>query len=116
MDDIKKIGFSINDCGDNTIEIKGCPSDIKNPDSKEIIENIIENYKNIELEVKEKVSEKLALSLTRASVIPYGKILQAEEMQEIVDQLFACSNPNYNPVGKKVFTIVSLDELEDILK
>jgi len=34
-----------------------------------------------------------------------------QEMQELIDQLFACQIPHLNPTGKKCFIVYELDEL-----
>ena len=61
---------------------------------------MIENYKAYEADPKTEMSEKIARSLARASAIPYGRILEMEEMRELVDKLFGCTNPNYSPSGR----------------
>jgi DNA mismatch repair protein MutL len=38
--------------------------------------------------------------------------LQPEEMDHLVDQLFACSSPNFSPDGKPVLTIIPMEEIE----
>ena len=38
------------------------------------------------------------------------------EMQEIIDQLFGSSNPNYSPSGKMIVRIVELEELDKYFK
>lgn len=116
LDDICAIGFDISDFGNNTIIINGCPSDIPNPNPKELIEILIEKYKSTEGDIKVNAKEKIAGSLAMASAINYGTPLTLEEMQEIVDQLFACEEPNYSPSGKKVISIITIDEFENKLK
>jgi DNA mismatch repair protein MutL len=38
--------------------------------------------------------------------------LTKEEMQEIIDRLFACEMPNYSPDGEPVIAIISNEEIE----
>jgi DNA mismatch repair protein MutL len=116
LEDICAIGFDINDFGNNTIIINGCPSDIPNPDPKELIEILLEQYKSTQSDLKINAKENVARSLAVASAINYGTPLATEEMQELVDQLFACEEPNYSPSGKKTMSILSMDEFEKKLK
>jgi DNA mismatch repair protein MutL len=116
LEDICAIGFDISDFGNNTVIINGCPSDIRNPNPKELIELLIEHYKSTQEDIKLNAKENVARALAMASAINYGTRLTAEEMQVIVDQLFACEEPNYSPTGKKTMTIMSMDEFEKILK
>ncbi len=116
LEDICAIGFDISDFGNNAIIINGCPSDIHYPNPKELIEILIEQYKNTQEDVKANAKENIARSLSIASAINYGTALTTEEMQVIVDQLFACEEPNYSPSGKKTMTIINMDEFEKKLR
>jgi DNA mismatch repair protein MutL len=112
IDDMQALGFDIRDFGSNSVVMNGCPADIPNPDPKGLLESIIDEYKNRRVDIKIKAREKLILSLASASALNYGKPLSAEEMQELVDSLFACENTNYSPSGFPIIAIISLEELE----
>jgi len=53
--------------------------------------------------------------LAKRAAIKNGQILQKEEMQSIIDQLFSCKTPNYAPDGKPVFFIFELNKIENYL-
>ena len=57
----------------------------------------------------------LALSMARHAAIPQGQILNNEEMEYLVNELFACSNVNYTPDGKPVLCILPQQEIEQLL-
>ena len=116
MKDLNHLGFDIGDLGNNSIIINGFPTNSKIDDPMEIIEVLLETYKATQTDLKKNHSEKIALSLSTASAIPYGKQLNREEMSNLVNNLFACSSPNYSPSGKPVFTIIDLDVFENMLK
>jgi DNA mismatch repair protein MutL len=42
-------------------------------------------------------------------------IMQPEGQQALIDELFACSQPEYAPDGKKVFVMVKKEDLEGML-
>ena len=44
--------------------------------------------------------------------IKTGDILSKEEMNLLVDKLFACDNPYYSPKGKAVFMKIEKTELD----
>jgi DNA mismatch repair protein MutL len=33
-------------------------------------------------------------------------------MQALIEQLFACTNPNYTPEGKKIVTLLNLEQID----
>ncbi len=115
LPELNSIGFDIREFGKHSIIVNGVPEYVKNSDLNSFIDEMIENYKNYEASPGTEVRERIAASLAKASAIPYGKVLEKEEMREIVDQLFACENPNYSPSGKKVINIQRIEEIEKLL-
>ena len=60
-------------------------------------------------------ADRLALSLARATAVPYGQLLSNEEMEGLVNQLFACSNVNYSPDGRAILCILPQTDIEQLL-
>ena len=59
--------------------------------------------------------DRLALTLARATAVPYGQILSNDEMEGIINQLFACSNVNYTPDGRAILCILPQTDIEHLL-
>ncbi len=112
FDDICSLGFDIRDLGNNSIAINGLPPDAMNMDPVGIIEEFLEYFKQTGSDIKSKAKEKLALSMARASAIPYQRPLESTEMREMVDQLFSSSNPGVTADGRKIYTIYQNEEIE----
>ncbi|HEX2920844.1 MAG TPA: DNA mismatch repair endonuclease MutL [Bacteroidales bacterium] len=106
------LGFRFEHKSENEILITGRPAIDNTPEIKEIVEILIENYKNTQASPSLDAHEKLAVSMAGASAIPYGKILDNLEMEEMFDNLFACKSPNYSPKGKPVISIMTLDDID----
>ncbi len=115
-EDIKSLGFDISEIGQKTFIINGAPADVTNTEPKVLLENLLENYRTNQLDVKVKVRENLAKALAKAAVIHHNKPLTNEEMSALVDQLFACDTPNSTPDGKPTISIVNTQELESRFK
>ncbi|HAN19933.1 MAG: DNA mismatch repair protein MutL [Bacteroidetes bacterium GWC2_33_15] len=111
-DDIKTLGFDIKDIGENSIIVNGLPADSINQEPEQIIDIFLNEFQNGEIDAKSRVKEKIAQSLAKASAISSNQSLTTEEMQEIVDLLFACSMPNFSPFGKKIISIIKTEEIE----
>jgi len=114
-DSLLQAGFDIRDAGNNNIIIYGIPSTVKNSGLKELVDEILGNYKVYSADVTLTLFEKLAISISKASSRGYGRILEQEEMRELIDQLFACDNPNFSPSGKTILKILSIEEIEKLL-
>ncbi len=113
--ELSRIGFDIREFGKNTIIVHGIPSTVKNAGIKDIIEGIFENYKSIGIINTDKIHDNLAKSVAKLSSIPYGKVLEIEEMRELTDQLFACENPKFSPSGKTIISIIRTEDIEKTL-
>lgn len=116
LDDLKVLGFDIRDFGNNSFIINGTPGMLDNSSPLEVIESLLEDIKSSATDLKEKARENVAASLARASAISYGYAMKLEEINQLIDQLFACSTPNFSPSGKQVLTIMPIEHFEKLLK
>jgi DNA mismatch repair protein MutL len=112
LSDLLSMGFDIREFGKNTFIINGVPGvlDVSSPGI--IIEKLLEEYKNSPVDARTKAREQVAKSLAKASALDYGTELKQEEIDRLIDDLFACQTPNYTPRGKKVLTIITLEDFE----
>lgn len=110
--ELAAFGFDIREFGPQSIIVSGCPVDAGSADPAMMIESLLSEYKTSGSAFKETPREQIALNLARSAAINYGKSLNREEMQEIIDKLFACELPNYSPDGKPVIVIINSDEIE----
>jgi DNA mismatch repair protein MutL len=115
-DDILAIGFDISEFGKNTFVIHGVPADTAQHDSVQLLEGLLENYKQNMMELKSDKRENLARSMAFNTAIKSGKVLTQEEMNNLIDELFACKMPYSTPTGKPTITTFSLEDLDKRFK
>jgi len=115
-EELDLLGFKITTSGKNKIIINGIPSNINSSDPVEMLEILIEDYKNTKADPLTGAKERVAASMAAASAIPYGKVLRQNEMEDLFDALFACQSPNYSPKGRAVISILTLDEIDKKFK
>lgn len=114
LEDLNGLGFEISDLGSNTIVVNGVPESSSHLSMEQLVEQLIEEYKLTENTVQGNIKERISYSLARSAAINYSKILTDTEMRHMVDELFACENPNYTPSGKKTLSILNLDEIDKL--
>ncbi len=114
--EILSMGFDIREFGKNTFVIHGVPADTVDHDSKEILEGLIENYKLNFQELRSDKRENLARSMARNTSIKSGKPMTQEEMNNLIDELFACKMPYSTPNGKPTVSTIAIDELDKRFK
>jgi DNA mismatch repair protein MutL len=113
LPDIRGLGFDIREFGKNTVVVEGIPADINNANEHELLEQLLEGFKNNLTILKLDKRDNLARSLARNAAIKTGVKLSLEEMNQLVDQLFACQMPNLALNGKPVITTFTLNELAE---
>ena len=115
-DELTQLGFDFEVFGTHSIVIHGIPVDIVNENEKGLFEGLIEQYKNSkdDLEISER--EKIIQGLAKRASANNLRRLTVIEMEELVNQLFACENPNYAPDGRPTFKIVELKTIENFFK
>lgn len=111
MPELETIGFKLESVNPNTFMIIGTPSDAGGSDAVALLEKILDNYKINRTDLQ--LDRKLNLAKTMAAQLSIkGQTRLSEvEMQNIVDQLFACNVAEVAPNGKKTFVIISIEEL-----
>jgi DNA mismatch repair protein MutL len=112
FNDICSLGFDIRDLGDQRIEVKGMPADIQVTNPQEWLESFLSDYMENEGDIRAEPTARLAASMARTSAVGYGRTFQPEEMQELLDQLFACREPGITADGKAVFRILPTEDLD----
>ena len=116
LDELAGLGYDIRDFGNNTIVVHGLPSEVALSRAEDTLESLLEQYKNLEGVTENDARDRIAQAAAKASAIEYGRSLSGEEMKKLVDQLFACSQPNYTPSGKPTVKIIDLAEIETYFK
>ncbi|MBC7615095.1 MAG: DNA mismatch repair endonuclease MutL [Pedobacter sp.] len=113
LEDIKSLGFEVREFGKNTLVIEGVPVDLgsTNINEMQLFEQLIEGYKNSQQELKLDKRDSLARSMARNSAIKVGTSLSQQEMNTLIEELFACKTPNFSINGKPVIQTIALSEI-----
>jgi len=110
--DLQYLGYTIEPFGKNTYVIQGTPADVEAGNEKHIIDILLEQYKHFSPEVKFSKREKLVRSLARQQAIKTGTRLTEREMRQLVNDLFACEQPNVTPDGNPAYLEFKQEQLE----
>ena len=110
--EIAALGFRFEIFGKNTLIVRGVPANLSSGREKELFEGLIEQFKINQSELALPLRENLARALARRAGVKTGQKLEREEMQALIDNLFACRTPNYTPDGKPTFFIFEMNKIE----
>ena len=110
-DDIESVGFDINIPTRNCLMILGVPFETKANEIDKIIDNILDAYKNQNDAWKSDHQKFIAKSLALSNAIKNGKTMASEEMNELIDSLFACELPFISIYNKPTAIVLEINEL-----
>nr|MBP7473009.1 DNA mismatch repair endonuclease MutL [Prevotella sp.] len=115
LPEMNEMGFELTDLGGCSYAVNATPPDIGGMNIVSLVTDMVTAAIEKGATVKDEINKSLALSLARDAAIPEGQILNNQEMGNIVDCLFACSNVNYTPDGKNVLCILPQEDIEHLL-
>jgi DNA mismatch repair protein MutL len=110
--EIQALGFRFEVFGKNTLIVRGIPASLTSGREKELFEGLIEQFKINQSELALPLQENLSRALAKRAGIKTGQKLGREEMQALIDNLFACKTPNYTPDGRPTFFIFEMNKIE----
>lgn len=106
------MGLEIEEFGANSYIIHSLPAGMEsNIDETQLVEELIHQFQE-NVEMKLGFAESISASLASKKAIKRGSALNNEEMQNVIDRLFACEIPYTNAHGNKCFITIELDELK----
>ncbi|HXS35959.1 MAG TPA: DNA mismatch repair endonuclease MutL, partial [Flavipsychrobacter sp.] len=115
LPDLSRIGFEIAHFGQNTFVVQGVPADLPAGEEKNVLDEVVDQLKHESPDAISRRSEILLAHLARRLSRNKHAIQQPEGQQALIDELFACSQPEYTPDGKKVFMMMRKEELDDMM-
>jgi len=112
---LNKIGFILNEFGQNTFIIEETPMGLVSGDEKKELLDLIDNYK---LYRKNKMDsmESVAASYSCKKAIKAGQKLSKDEMLDLINELFQCEFPHVCPHGRPIIIDLSIRELNKRFK
>ncbi len=114
-DELSYLGFEITDMGNGNYAIVAVPSDAIDTNVVSLMHDMLNTASENGTSVKDEINRVVALTLARNTAIPYGQVLNNDEMDNIVNGLFACSNMNFTPEGRNILCILKQQEIEHLL-
>lgn len=104
---IRHLGFNFELNYEGMI-LYGTPPNLPREQEKEIVESFIEQIKHSADISLLPSQEKIARLMAQRSALRYGTKLGSAEIQTLLAQLFASSNPNYSPNGEPTMILVDM--------
>ena len=115
MDDLARLGFDIDDFGNNTFIVRGIPTYMDRGEAELFIHTYIEDPESRSDRGNTTVIDKLIMRSCKAAVKGNNK-LSTMEIEELIEQLSNCVNPFSCPHGRPTFIRFTLSEISRAFK
>jgi len=114
--DLDDLGFEISSMGGGTFVINTVPSKMPTDEISDFIDGLLEDYKKDRADSTDDQRIKLARIIAGNMAVKTEKTLKIEEMQQLIDELFACQVPDVAPDGSKVLKIIQVHEIDKLIR
>ena len=115
LPDLTRLGFDIVPFGPNPFAVQGVPSAMPAGEEKNILDEVIEQLRHESHDAVSQRSDRLLVQMARRLSQNKHAIQQPEGQQALIDELFACTQPEYTPDGRKTFTMIRKEALDELL-
>lgn len=110
--DLERMGFVLSIGQGGTISVDAVPQDVRVGMEERILEEMLDQYHEYQQWGSRDSRDVVAASFACRAAIKAGDPLSVPEMQSLIDQLFATSNPFICPHGRPVIVKLTLEELD----
>lgn len=112
MPELRAMGFEADVEPNGAVLIRGVPADVQLGDERDVLEDLLSQYRRNADLLRLEARDNLARSLARRSAIRPGQALTPAEARTLIDQLFACDAPFVDPAGRPTLFRLSTDEID----
>ena len=115
MPEMSAIGYQLENLGHNAYSLNGVPAGLEGVNHPVLLHEIVIDAAEGISNGAEAIRKSIALTMAQRSAVTEGEVLNNMEMENIVNQLFGCSNVNYTPDGKTILCIFAQKDIEQLM-
>lgn len=112
QNDLEHTGFVFSEMKQESLVITGVPVGVSESEVSIILDQLLNDIENDVPDANFSAADLLAKSMAKSLSIRNGQSLSTEEQENLVNQLFACKDPNISPTNRPTFITMSVDDLE----
>ena len=110
-DDLRTIGFDIEQLSPDSYSIQGVPAQLINQSPIPILQHILSQVRERGADTPTEWREQIARTMAESAAIPYGKTLTETEMRDMMQRLIALPQYRRTTEGKIILSLLSDDEI-----
>lgn len=113
-DEIRALGIDWSPFGGNTVVVRGLPSDLPLQDPARLFQDLLEQYRWNQSQLKIPRSQALVRALAKKSSLQQDfHHWKDPELLDLIHKLFACHVPDLSPDGQPISRLLRLEEVKE---
>ena len=108
------LGFSFNKFDKNEIEVSAIHPIFSEKKIHKVFQELIENETSDFKNKSDSLNDYIAKVLSKCSSINSGDKLEKIQQDSLINDLFACKDPNVSPFNKLIFKVISVETVKNI--
>lgn len=108
----EKVGFSLEEFGENTIKLTGVPTVCIDIDNKELFLETLDEIDTVARTAKQEKEEKFIATVACKAAVKANMVLSKEEVENLMDKLLELPNPFTCPHGRPTAIKMSKYDIE----
>ena len=111
---LSSLGFDIAPFGTDTIVVNGVPEGYSVEEGKVVamIGDLVLVLADGNSALEEVMTANLSSRLARLGSLNCDSVTNPAEAQSLIDSLFACENPEYTSTGRRIMTIIPIEDID----
>ena len=109
---LEGVGFAFEKMGFDEVVISGLPAQITDTTVNEILHDLIYNLQENLPEDSFSLTDSISKFMAKSVAVKTGKYLNVNEIENIVNGLFACKDPNVSPFQQPIFITLTTEDLD----
>ncbi len=111
----EKVGFIIEEFGDNTLKISGVPAISYDLDNNSIFQDTLRELESFGRTTKQDVENRFIATIACKAAVKAGMVLTKEEIDNLIQNLFKLPNPYTCPHGRPTTIKYEKEELQKLM-
>ena len=112
MEMFQKVGFTLEEFGDNTIKLTGVPNVCIELDTKELFLETLDEINTVARTAKQEIEERFIATVACKAAVKANMALTKQEVESLMEKLLKLSNPFTCPHGRPTAIRMSKTDIE----
>ena len=112
---LEKMGFSLSPLGSGDWAVNAVPTGMKGVEANDLLMSVVDDFLQDGEQLKEQQLQRIVMAVASKAAINRGRVLTHNEINTLLNDLFALPENRYTPTGKLIYKELSLEQLEKML-